>query len=109
MSLYLSFYYILAIIAFSGFGVLFLNAESILALCFFIFIALIIQNDPVSVSLEEQKFTVRSEFISCMLHGEKDFVQSRKALIYKKVQLLHSLKHICLPLANTAKAKANQN
>jgi hypothetical protein len=100
MSLYLSFYYILAIIAFSGFGIIFLNAESILALCFFIFVALIIQNDPVSASLEEQKRTVRSEFISCMLHGEKDFVQSKKTLIYKKVQLLDSLKQVCLPSPN---------
>ena len=94
MSTNLTIYYIIAFIALSGFGVIFLNSEAILALCFFIFVGLIIQNDPVSATLDEQKQTVRSELISCMIQGSHQMAQAQKALCYKRLQLVASLNHV---------------
>lgn len=94
MSLSIYTYYIIAFIALSGLGIVFFNAESILAICFFTFVALIMHNDPISATLEEQKLGIRSELISCMIDGQKHFINSKKALIYKKLQLIGSLKDI---------------
>lgn len=94
MSLSLLTYYIIAFIALSGLGIVFFNAESILAICFFIFIALIMHNDPISPTLEEFKQGIKVELISCMIDGQKHFINSKKALIYKKLQLISSLKNI---------------
>lgn len=94
MSLSILTYYIIAFIALSGLGVVFFNAESILAICFFIFVALIMHLDPVSATLEEQKQGVRAELVSCMIDGQKHFINSKKALCYKKLQLISSLKNI---------------
>ena len=94
MSINILAYYAIAFIALSGLGVVFFNAESILALCFFVFVGLIMQNDPVSATLEEQKQAIRSELIGCMIDFEKHFINSKKALCYKKLQLISSLKEI---------------
>jgi hypothetical protein len=94
MSLNILAYYVIAFIALSGLGVVFFNAESILSLCFFIFVGLIMQNDPVSATLEEQKQAIRSELIGCMIDFEKQFINSKKALCYKKLQLISSLNSI---------------
>lgn len=94
MSLSILTYYIIAFIALSGLGVVFFNAESILAICFFIFVALIMHLDPISATLEEQKQGVRAELVSCMIDGQKHFINSKKALCYKKLQLISSLKNI---------------
>nr|YP_009172346.1 ATP synthase subunit 4 [Ulva fasciata]QBR54771.1 ATP synthase subunit 4 [Ulva lactuca]WVH39676.1 ATP synthase subunit 4 [Ulva dactylifera]BBE20940.1 ATP synthase subunit 4 [Ulva ohnoi]ALG35705.1 ATP synthase subunit 4 [Ulva fasciata]AML79981.1 ATP synthase subunit 4 [Ulva fasciata] len=96
MSLNLTIYYIIALITLSGLGIVFLNSESILAICFFIFVSLIVQNDPVSASLEEQKQSIRSELISCMIHGSTDQINLQKLVCYKKIQLLASLEYIML-------------
>lgn len=100
MSLSILTYYIIAFIALSGLGVVFFNAESILALCFFIFVALIMQNDPISATLEEQKQAIRSELVSCMIDGQRFFITSKKAICYKKLQLIGSLKHITFTHSN---------
>nr|QHD44995.1 ATP synthase subunit 4 [Bryopsis plumosa] len=96
MSLNLTIYYIIALITLSGLGIVFLNSESILAICFFIFVSLIVQNDPVSASLEEQKQSIRSELISCMIHGSMDKINLQKLVCYKRIQLLASLEYIML-------------
>nr|YP_010003125.1 ATP synthase subunit 4 [Ulva torta]AZP40237.1 ATP synthase subunit 4 [Ulva torta] len=96
MSLNLTIYYIIALITLSGLGIVFLNSESILAVCFFIFVALIVQNDPISASLEEQKQSIRSELISCMIHGSMDQINLQKLVCYKKIQLLASLEYIMI-------------
>lgn len=71
MSLSTLTYYVIAFIALSGLGVVFFNAESILALCFFIFIGLLImENNPINATLEEQKQGIRSELVSCMIDGQ---------------------------------------
>ena len=94
MTFYLAFYYIMTFITLSGLGVVFLNAESILALCFFIFLALIIQNVSMDASLEEQKQAIKAELISCMIAVEKHNLCTKKLLCYKKAQLLSSLPHV---------------
>lgn len=101
MSLNLTIYYIIALIALSGLGIVFLNSESILAICFFIFVWLIMQNDPVSASLEEQKQSIRSELISCMIHQSMDQISLHKLVCYKKIQLLASLEYIMLTQKST--------
>ena len=96
MSLNLTIYYIIALIALSGLGIVFLNSESILAICFFIFVSLIVQNDPISASLEEQKQSIRSELINCMIRGSMDQINLQKLVCYKKIQLLASLEYIMI-------------
>lgn len=96
MSLNLTIYYIIAFITLSGLGIVFLNSESILAICFFIFVSLIVQNDPISASLEEQKQSIRSELISCMIRGSMDQINLQKLVCYKKIQLLASLEYIMI-------------
>jgi hypothetical protein len=49
-------------ISLCGFGVVFLNEESILAVCFFIFLFLMIRNsDPLSDTLKDLKQSIRSD------------------------------------------------
>jgi Mitochondrial ATP synthase B chain precursor (ATP-synt_B) len=95
MTLNYAFYYVLAFTALSGFGVVFLNPESILAVCFFIFFALIVQNsDSISATLDEQKHAIKLELANNMIDAEKQGVITQKLLCYKKAQLLTSLGHV---------------
>ena len=64
--------------ALSGLGVVFLTLNQSLQFVF----------------LEEQKQGVRAELVSCMIDGQKHFINSKKALCYKKLQLISSLKNI---------------
>ena len=95
MTLNFALYYMIIFTALSGLGIVFLNPEAILAVCFFIFFALIVQNSgSISASLDEQKQAVRTELVRCMIDGEKQSIRTKKLLCYKKAQLLSSLEHI---------------
>lgn len=95
MKLHPVYYYAITFTALSGLGIVFLNAESILAVCFFLFFYLIIQNsDTISASLNQQKQSIRAELLSCMIDGQTLAVRTRKLLIYKKIMLLDSMQNI---------------
>ena len=97
MTLNFALYYITIFTALSGLGIIFLNSEAILAVCFFIFFALIVQHSgPISGMLEEHKQSVRAELVCCMIDGEKQSIQSKQLLCYKKAQLLTCLEHVTL-------------
>jgi hypothetical protein len=100
MSLNFTLYYIIAFTALSGLGIVFLNAESILAFCFFVFVALIVKYDPLSSALEEQRRIIRSDLMNCMIDGEIKLVSSKKILCFKKAQLLASLEHMTSKVDN---------
>nr|YP_025787.1 ATP synthase F0 subunit b [Tupiella akineta]AAQ18746.1 ATP synthase F0 subunit b [Tupiella akineta] len=89
--LYLS----LGLITLSGFGILFLNEETILAICFFIFLYLIIQNsDVVSQALNEQKEAIRSELLTSLIKGQKNAVNAKVLINHKKYELTLGLENI---------------
>lgn len=88
-------YYLLAFIGFTGYGVLFLNAESILALCFFIFFGLIVQkSDAISATLDEQKLSIKTQLVNLMIHGQKQHIIIQKLIIFKKAQLLNGCAYV---------------
>lgn len=95
MTLGYAFYYILAFTALSGFGIVFLNAESILALCFFLFFALIVQNsESISATLDEHKHSIKFELVNYMIDGQKHAVTNQRLACYKKAELLTSVKYV---------------
>ena len=78
------FYLSLGLITFSGFGVIFLNEETILAICFFIFLYIMIQNsDGVSQGLNQQKKTIKHELQIDLIEDQLNEV---KLLLYKTDQ-----------------------
>jgi Mitochondrial ATP synthase B chain precursor (ATP-synt_B) len=90
-----AYFYILVFACLSGFGIVFLNPESILAMCFFIFFALIVQNSEyISATLDEHKHSIKSELVDNMVHGEKQTAVTRKLMCYKKAQLLTGIQHV---------------
>lgn len=85
--------YITALLALSGLGITFANAESLLALCFFIFFALIINNsEPIGESLAQSRQAIQAELLSCMIDGEKISFTSKRLNIFRQTQLLAGLK-----------------
>ena len=77
----------------SGLGITFANAESLLALCFFIFFALIINNsEPIAESLAHQSGAIQAELLSCMIDGEKLGFNNKRLNIFHQTQLLAGLK-----------------
>lgn len=85
--------YIIALLALSGLGITFANAESLLALCFFIFLALIINNsEPIGESLAQSRQAVQAELLSCMIDGEKVGFTTKRLNIFHQTQLLAGLK-----------------
>lgn len=93
MNFNLTYIYALAFSALSGLGIVFLNPESILALCFFLFFYLIIVNsDAISTSLNEQKQNLRSQLLTTMIDGQTATLKSRKNHFYKKSALLNCIK-----------------
>jgi hypothetical protein len=92
----MTLYYILTLcfLALSGLGVVFLNPESILALCFFIFFALILQNaHGAGQSLEDTRQAIQAELVSCMLKCQKHDANKQQLQIFMKTQLLSSIGH----------------
>lgn len=85
------FYLALAFISLCGFGVVFLNEESILAVCFFIFLFLMIRNsDPLSDTLKDLKQSIRSGLITSLIQAEWQILKTRTLTCEKKRQLLNS-------------------
>ena len=75
-------YFFLAIITLSGFGIIFLNEESILAICFFIFLFLVVKNSStVYEALVEQKEVIK--YIFSIYLGKTNI----KAIDYKTSQI----------------------
>ena len=78
------FYLSLGLITFSGFGVIFLNEETILAICFFIFLYIIIQNsDGVNQNIKKKKKTIKHELQIDLIEDQLNEV---KLLLYKTDQ-----------------------
>lgn len=93
----MTIYYIysLCFIALSGLGVVFLNAESILAFCFFVFFALIVQNaSSAGESLSQTRQAIQAELVCCMLDAQKHDAGKQTLNIFQKMQLLHSVKSL---------------
>jgi len=86
------FYASLGLIALSGFGILFLNEETILAICFFIFLYLLIQNsDAASEAIESQKEVIRLELLTSLVKGQRDAVNAKVLLNHRKYELTSGL------------------
>lgn len=88
-------YFSLGLITFSGFGILFLNEETILAVCFFIFLFLGIQNsDVASQTLEEQKSAIRWELLSTLIRGQKNAVSAEILINHQEYELTLGLSNL---------------
>lgn len=95
MALHRAYYYLLVLTSLSGLGIVFLNSESILTVCFFVFCFFMMRNShSMSSSLHEQKQTIRAGLANCMIRGQTIAVGTTKLLCYKKIQLLHSMPHM---------------
>jgi hypothetical protein len=93
---FMTIYYLYAFfcILFSGLGIVFLNAESILALCFFLFLAILLQNsDSLTQGLENTRQTIQSELQKDMLIGQRHGFLIQQYQLFKKRQLLTSMEH----------------
>lgn len=93
----MTIYYIysLCFLALSGLGIVFLNPESILALCFFIFFTLILQNaDSAGQSLEDTRQAIQAELVSCMLDAQKHEANKQQLHLFQKTQLITSIKYL---------------
>lgn len=87
--------YSLCFVALSGLGVVFLNAESILAFCFFVFFALILQNaGSAGESLKQTRQAIQAELISCMVESQKHDAGKQQLHIFQKMQLLGAIKNL---------------
>lgn len=93
----MTIYYIysLCFIALSGLGVVFLNAESILAFCFFVFFALMVQNaSSAGESLSQTRLAIQTELVSCMLDAQKHHAEKQTLHIFQKMQLLGGMESL---------------
>lgn len=88
----LIFIFSLSLVALSGLGVVFLNSESILALCFFVFFALCLQNaTSAGESLSQTRNAIQNECVSCMLDAQKHNAVQKQVSLFQKMQLLKCL------------------
>jgi hypothetical protein len=86
------FFYLLAIILFGGLGVTFLNSESLLAFCFFIFFAFCSQNSAsLSQSLQHSTEAVRTALLCHMIQASKQNLVAKTKRLAKQTQLLASV------------------
>lgn len=86
------FFYTLAFTAFSGLGVTFLNSESLLAVCFFVFLALCLQNSaPVCQGLQHDTQAVHAALLQGMLDSKRK-TSAKIERLAKQSQLLASIK-----------------
>lgn len=87
--------YGLAFLGLSGLGVVYLNPESILALCFFIFFGLILQNsDSAGQSLETTRQALRDELVRGMLENQRHGASLQLNGLWQSLQLNAGLKVI---------------
>jgi Mitochondrial ATP synthase B chain precursor (ATP-synt_B) len=88
-------YFSLGLVTLSGFGILFLNEETILAICFFIFLYLIIVNsDMASQALNEQKEIIRGELLDSLIKGQKNAVIAKVYTLHRKYELSLGLENV---------------
>ena len=86
------YFYVLSFIALSGFGIVFLNAESILAACFFIFFALVLRNaGPAAEGLDTTRQAIADQLASSMYEGQRNSVKHQQLRHYEKMALLPAL------------------
>lgn len=79
--------YALSCIALSGYGIVFLNAESILAVCFFIFFTLLLRNASAE-GLDTTRQAIKNQLASCMYQGQYDSAKRLERRHYDKFNLL---------------------
>ena len=85
--------YALTFLSLSGFGVVYLNPESILALCFFIFFALGLRyGDGARESLDSSREGLRDELVRGLLESQGRDTQHNRTQLIQKDQLLSGLK-----------------
>nr|AOC61529.1 ATP synthase F0 subunit beta [Gloeotilopsis planctonica] len=88
-------YFSLGLVTLSGFGILFLNEETILAICFFIFLYLMIANsDMASQALNEQKEVIRGELLESLIKGQKNAVLAKVYINHRKYELALGLENV---------------
>lgn len=86
------YFYALSFIALSGFGIVFLNAESILAACFFIFFAFVLQNaGPAAEGLDTTRQAIQKQLTCSMYEGQCNSVKHQQLRHYEKIMLLPAL------------------
>lgn len=85
-------YFSTGLIALSGFGILFLNEETILAFCFFVFVYLMIRNsEAASLALDEQKSIIKSELLDSLIKGEKAATRTMILVNHREYELTQGL------------------
>ena len=87
-----NFFYLLAFIALSGYHVTFLNPESILAICFFIFFLLIVNNSSAVIeTLDDYKQGLNSQLTELWVNGSKQSLLLESQIISAKAHLLENI------------------
>lgn len=84
--------YQFAFFALSGLGLTFLNPESILALCFFIFFTVILQNsESISAGLEISRQAIEADLVELMINEEENRIHLNELHCLVKLQSLIGL------------------
>ena len=84
-----TYIYALSFIALSGFGIVFLNAESILAICFFVFFAFIIRYaEPATEGLDLSRQGIRDQLVETMSHDAIAAVEYQQQSCFEKITML---------------------
>jgi hypothetical protein len=90
-------FYTLAFTLLSGLGVTFLNSESLLAVCFFIFLAFCLHNSkPFSQSLLDSTEEIHTRLLSCYVDSANNNMVTKKEKLAKKSMLLASIKALTI-------------
>jgi hypothetical protein len=81
-----------------GLGVTFLNAESVIGLCFFIFVGLMAENSQnITMGLVESRHKIKADFVELMVTKFEEALIFEKEKMAVKYQLLVGLKKEILP------------
>lgn len=89
MTLY--YIYTLCFFALCGYGIVFLNHESILAVCFFIFLALLCRyGHSAGSSLENTRCAMFDELSRCMIQSQETAAAEMRAALHQKKRLLNA-------------------
>lgn len=93
----MKFFYIypVCLVALSGLGVVSFNEESILALCFFIFVTLVFQNSDAAVeALEETRSGIKKQLTQGMLDQQLDHMTTQQLRNFELAQLVAGSGHL---------------
>ena len=95
----LTLIYILALFALSGLGITFINPESLLALCFFIFFGLSVHySQPLRQALEDLRQSVEADLLSLMIDAQNVNLVFKTAQLAKTNQCLLACRELDSPL-----------